>query len=51
MARLKDNKSVKFHVLAGRALHSRSSATEKSLSPNVVLVREISYSVVIAEQT
>ena len=50
MARLKDDKSVMFLISAGRAFHSRSPATEEALSPNSVLVRGMSYSVVIAER-
>ena len=51
MARLKDDKSVVFLISAGRAFHSRGPATEKAMSPNCVLVRRMSYSVVIAERS
>ena len=34
MACLKDDKSVMFLILAGRAFHSRGPATEKARSPN-----------------
>ena len=48
MARLKDDKSVRFLISAGGAFHSRGPATEKALSPNFVLVRGMLYSVIIA---
>ena len=51
MARLKDDKSVMFLISAGRSFHSRGSATENALSPNCVLMRGISYSVVITERS
>ena len=47
VARLKDDMSVMFLISAGRAFHSRSPA----LFPNFVLVRGMSYSVVIAERS
>ena len=51
MVRLKDDKSVMFLISAGRAFHSRDPITENALSPYFVLVRGISYSVVIAERS
>ena len=51
MARLKNDKSLIFLISAGRAFHSRGPATDKALSPNFVLVRRISYSVVIPERS
>ena len=49
MARFKDDKSVMFLISAGREFHSRGPATEKALFPNFVLVRGMSYAVVIAK--
>ena len=51
MACLKDDKSVMFLISAGRAFHSRGPAREKAPSPNFVLVRGMSYSVIIAERS
>ena len=51
MARLKDDKSVMFLISARRAFQSRGPATEKALYSDFVLVRELSYSVVIAERS
>ena len=51
MDRLKDDKSVMFLIAAERAFHSRRPATEEALSPDFVLVRGMSYSVVIAERS
>ena len=51
MARLKDDKSVMFLILTGRAFHSCGPATKKALSQNCVLVRGMLYSVVIAERS
>ena len=51
MACLQDDKSVMCLISAGRAFHSPGPATEKALSPNVVLVRGMSYSVVIQSDT
>ena len=51
MVRLKDEKSVMFLISAATAFHSHGPAIEKAMSPNFVLVRGMSYSVVIAEQS
>ena len=48
MADLNNATSVVFLIMAGRAFHSRGSAIEKALSPNFVLVRDISSLLVIA---
>ena len=47
MACLKDDKSVMFLMSAGRAFRSRGSATEKALPKNFVLMRGMSYSLVM----
>ena len=51
MVRLNGDKASMFLISAGRAFHSRGPATEKALSPNCVLVRWMSYSVVFAERS
>ena len=51
MAHLKDDKSEMFLISAERAFQSGDPATEKALSPDFVLVRGMSYSVVIAERS
>ena len=51
MARLNADTSVMFLIATGRALHSRGPATEKALSPNFVLVRGMSNSLVFADRS
>ena len=50
MARLTADTSVMFLIATGRAFHSRGPATERALSPNFVLVRGMSNSLVFADR-
>ena len=50
MARLKEDKSVMFLMLAGTVFHSRRPATENALSPNLVFLRGMSLSLVVADR-
>ena len=51
MARLNADTSVMFLNATGRAFHSRGPATDKALSPNFVLVRGMSNSLVFADRS
>ena len=51
MARLIADTSVMFLIATGRAFHSRGPAAEKALSPNFVLVRGMSNSLVFADRS
>ena len=51
MKRLNADTSVMFLIATGRAFHSRGPAAEKALSPNFVLVRDMSNSLMFVDRS
>ena len=51
MACLTADTSVMCLIATSRAFHSRGPATQKALSPNFVLVRDMSNSLVFADRS